>query len=94
MATRLKYSGIKTASAAPGLAATNLQTTTQQHSGMQFVQSAKDGTMPLLTACNVENGDFYEPQNGMGMYGPPVKKEFEKECKNEESRKMLLEKSE
>lgn len=97
--------GVKAVVAAPGLAATNLQVTTAESGGMDFTsmwimrmsQSAEDGTMPLLKACfcpSVSNGDFYEPRDRGHMVGPAVKVEYDKLSLDEESRRMLWEKSE
>lgn len=94
---------VKSVCAAPGLAQTNLQTTTQDTGGgmrgilwiMHFSQSGQDGCIPLLTACfspNVENGDFYEPKGG--VRGLPVKVTMDKNAANVEQQTMLWEKSE
>jgi NAD(P)-dependent dehydrogenase (short-subunit alcohol dehydrogenase family) len=101
---RFGDSGIKAAAAAPGLAATNLQVTTNQQGGMgwgmwimRFAQSAEDGTMPLAAACfdpSTNNGDFWEPEGSGNMKGPAVKVEYDKLSSDEASRKMLWEKSE
>ena len=74
LAEKLEGSSVIAACAAPGLADTNLQQTTNQDGGMgsgmwimRFAQSAEDGSMPLIQACfgeGVGNGDFYEPANG------------------------------
>jgi NAD(P)-dependent dehydrogenase (short-subunit alcohol dehydrogenase family) len=96
-------STVKAVCAAPGIAQTNLQTTTQETSGsmsggmwiMHFSQSSEDGSMPLITACfapNVENGDFYEPKNGRS--GLAVKVAFDKNSADAEQQKMLWETSE
>jgi len=101
---RFGDNGIKAAVAAPGLAATNLQTTTAQKGGMgsgmwimRFSQSAEDGAMPLAAACfdpSTKNGDFWEPEGAGNMKGPAVKVEYDKLSSDESSRKMLWEKSE
>lgn len=76
---------------APGLAATNLQSTTYNDGGMyetfvmSFAQSAEDGTMPLLHAGldgAVKGGEFWEPGKGGGAHGPPARTDLskEKEC--------------
>ena len=101
---RFGNSGVKAVVAAPGLAATNLQNTTNQSGGMgggmwimRFSQSAEDGAMPLAAACfdpSTNNGDFWEPSGFNNMKGPADKVEYDKLSLNEESRKMLWEKSE
>lgn len=80
LAARLKEKGsaVIATCAAPGLAATNLQVTTNVDGGMKetwimkwFAQSQEDGTMPLLRAAigkEAKNGDLWEPN---GMTGPP-----------------------
>jgi NAD(P)-dependent dehydrogenase (short-subunit alcohol dehydrogenase family) len=95
---------VKAVCAAPGLALTNLQSTSQENGGgmngrmwiMKLVaQSAEDGGMPLLTACfapRVENGDFYEPENG--IRGLPVHKPMDKNSANVQQQEMLWEMSE
>ena len=60
--------------AAPGLAATQLQATTNVDGGMgsgtwfmRFAQSAEDGAVPLLTCClspDAKSGEFWEPAKG------------------------------
>jgi len=104
LAARLEGSGIKALVAAPGLAATNLQVTTAESGGMgsmmwimKLSQSAEDGTMPLLMCCvgeGVENGEFYEPRDGMSFWGPAVKVKWDGLSAAEESGKILWEKSE
>jgi NAD(P)-dependent dehydrogenase (short-subunit alcohol dehydrogenase family) len=89
--------------AAPGLAATNLQHTSQQDGGMgtvatwvmRFAQSAEDGAMPLIHAMfgpNVANGDFYEPKGG--MKGLVIKYPLKAQALNEAQKKLLWEASE
>lgn len=83
LSKKLEGTNVSVACAAPGLANTNLQTTTAQTGGMsgsmwimKYAQSAEDGTMPLLNACfspETVNGDFWEPKGNMGvmgMFGP------------------------
>jgi len=104
LTSRLDGTGIKAVVAAPGLAATNLQVTTNQRGGMgssmwimRMSQSAEDGSMPLLAACfekSAENGDFWEPANRGGMSGPAVKVKWDKLSSNEDFQKMLWAKSE
>jgi len=104
LAARLDGSGIKVLVAAPGLAATNLQVTTNERGGMgsgmwimRMSQSAEDGAMPLLSACfdpSAENGDFWEPSKRGGLCGPAVKVKWDKLTSNEEFQKMLWTKSE
>jgi len=96
--------GVVAAVAAPGLAATNLQVTSNQEGGMgsamcimKMAQSAEDGTMPILAACfdpTTKNGDFWEPANMGNMKGPAVKVSWDKLSSDEKSRKLLWEKSE
>jgi len=76
---------IKSLVASPGLAATQLQVTTNQsfhtmkawEANLVFSlagQGARDGSLPLTTACfhpDAQSGDFYEPKH-MTAYGPPV----------------------
>lgn len=94
---------IKSLCAAPGLAQTNLQVTTDSTGGgmggfmfiMHLSQSAEDGTIPLLTACfgpNAQNGDFYEPKNG--LTGLPIKVPFGKDATDIKQQTMLWEESE
>ena len=61
--------GIKALCAAPGVAATNLQVTSEasgQTGAMNFqkdAQTPEDGAVPLLTCClsaDVQSGEFYE----------------------------------
>ena len=108
LAERLKNasSKVKVLCAAPGLASTNLQVTTNQADGMsetwimKYGQSGEDGTMPLVQCCfgeGSENGDFWEPQTksmGMRMKGLPQKFPLEPICTKAESRKILWEESE
>ena len=101
---RFGDSGIKAVVAAPGLAATNLQVSTNQDGGMgwsmwmmRMAQSAEDGTMPLAAACfdpSTENGDFWEPANVANMVGPAIKVPYDKLSADPESRKLLWNKSE
>jgi len=103
LSDRLEGSGIKALVAAPGLAATNLQITTNERGGMgegmwimRLSQSAEDGAMPLISACfdkSSKNGDFWEPSS-FGWYGPAVKVSWDKLSCNEELQQMLWEKSE
>ena len=64
--------GIKALCAAPGVAATNLQVTSEasgQTGAMHFqkdAQTPEDGAVPLLTCClsaDVKSGEFYEPEH-------------------------------
>ncbi|CAE7289408.1 unnamed protein product [Symbiodinium sp. CCMP2456] len=95
---RAKNSKVKALCAAPGLAATNLQVTTNQADGfndawmMRFAQSGEDGTMPLLTCCvgeGVQSGEFYEPDGMAAMKGKPTKIDLEPICTKPESRNIL-----
>jgi len=95
---------IKAVVAAPGLAATNLQVTTNKSGGMdgniwimRFSQSAEDGTMPLLSAMfdsTTENGNFWEPSGKANFSGPATKVEYDKFTQNKESAKILWKASE
>ncbi len=85
---KLGDSGVKAVCAAPGLAATRLQATTDADGGMgsgtwfmRWSQSPEDGAVPLLHCClssAVESGELWEPK---GVTGPPVLKDpLEKVC--------------
>ena len=97
-------SGIKATVAHPGLAATNLQVTTASTGGMgsgmwimRLGQSQEDGSMPICAACfdpTAENGSFWAPSKMGGLRGPAKKIAVDKLSLNEQSRKMLWEKSE
>ena len=68
---------VKAMIAHPGLAATNLQTTTAGTGGMSMeggfmsqAQSAADGALGILRACadpNAQSGDFFGPQGWTGF---------------------------
>jgi NAD(P)-dependent dehydrogenase (short-subunit alcohol dehydrogenase family) len=104
LSERIGDSGIKAAVAAPGLASTNLQVSTNQDGGMgtgmwimRFAQSSEDGTMPILAACfdpTTNNGDFWEPANRGNLVGPAVKVPWDKLSKNPENAKLLWKESE
>ena len=80
-----KFPKVKALVASPGLAATQLQVTTNQsfhtmkawEANLVFTlagQGARDGSLPLTSACfhpDARSGDFYEPKH-MTTYGPPV----------------------
>ena len=80
-----KASGVKSLVASPGLAATELQVTTNRtfhnmrawEANLVFTlagQSARDGSLPITHACfhpEARSGDFYEPKH-VTAYGPPV----------------------
>ena len=85
---KLGDSGVKALCAAPGLAATRLQATTDADGGMgsgtwfmRWSQSPEDGAVPLLHCClsdEPSSGELWEPK---GMTGPPVLKDpLEKVC--------------
>ena len=85
---KLGESGVKALCAAPGLAATRLQATTDADGGMgsgtwfmRWSQSPEDGAVPLLHCClspEVESGQLWEPK---GMTGPPhLKQPLERLC--------------
>mmetsp|Transcript_7348 Transcript_7348/g.22720 ORF Transcript_7348/g.22720 Transcript_7348/m.22720 type:complete len:361 (-) Transcript_7348:661-1743(-) len=80
-----KGSKVKALSVAPGLAATDLQETTQKMGAMKawqihlmFLlrgQSANDGALPMTHAClmpDVESGSMYQPSFQHGGFGPPM----------------------
>mmetsp|Transcript_29825 Transcript_29825/g.96219 ORF Transcript_29825/g.96219 Transcript_29825/m.96219 type:complete len:339 (-) Transcript_29825:403-1419(-) len=99
-----KEANIKALVAAPGLAATNLQVTTNQDGGfeaswiMKYGQSAEDGTMPLLhcmVGAGVDNGQLWEPGGGLfHMKGKPATHPLEALSTNPDSRKLLWDLSE
>lgn len=104
LAERLQGSGIKALVAEPGLAATNLQTKTNQDGGLGKVstrilfaiagQSAEDGAMPLIQcmmAENVSNGDFYTPRLS---FGPVKKRKLEAFLQSNKNKELLWRKSE
>ena len=104
LAEKLQGSGIKAVVAEPGLAATNLQTTTNKDGGMGKMlgrvlfalrgQSAEDGSMPLIhcvMAENVENGDFYGPRTSKG---PVRKKKLDTYLQSKKNKELLWRKSE
>ena len=105
LAARLEKRGskVKATVAAPGFAATNLQTTTQADKGMnegwimRFSQSAEDGAMPLIHASvgeGVKNGDFFVPDGCFEIKGRVVKKAFERNVTDAASRALLWRESE
>ena len=64
---------------------------------MRMSQSQEDGSMPIVAACfdpSTENGSFWAPANMGGWKGPAVKIEYEELTNNEDSKKILWEKSE
>jgi NAD(P)-dependent dehydrogenase (short-subunit alcohol dehydrogenase family) len=91
-------------SAEPGLAATNLQVSTNQNGGMgssmwimRFAQSAEDGAMPICSACfkpDAKSGKIWEPSQTGGMRGPAVENEMEKLSTTESFRDLLWKASE
>jgi len=100
-----KGSKIKALSAVPGLAASELQATTDKDGGMgsgvwfmKYGQSAEDGAMSLIDCCcqpTLNNGDCLEPCKG--MTGVPALFHPDKEwmgCATPASRKLLWEESE
>jgi hypothetical protein len=104
LASKLKERGssVIATCAAPGLAATNLQVTTNTDGGFgeawmmkYFAQSQEDGTMPLLRAAvgkEAKNGDLWEPN---GITGPPICVAPSKEkLIDVKARKLLWEESE
>jgi NAD(P)-dependent dehydrogenase (short-subunit alcohol dehydrogenase family) len=104
LADKLKAANSKVIAtvAAPGFAATNLQTTSTGMGGVtmgifnSFAQSGEDGTMPLLSASFLpcESGAFWEPSLWSKSVGPAKEYPLEKVCVDEVARKMLWEKSE
>lgn len=97
-------SGLKSVCAHPGIAATNLQTTTAQAGGMgsgmwfmRLSQSQEDGSMPIIAACfdpTTENGSFWAPSKFGGLKGPATKIEYDKKSKDRNSHKILWQLSE
>jgi len=77
LANKFGDSGIIAACAHPGLAATNLQTTTASTGGMgsgmwimKMSQSQEDGAMPIVACCfdaSTVNGSFWAP-SGMSQF--------------------------
>jgi NAD(P)-dependent dehydrogenase (short-subunit alcohol dehydrogenase family) len=98
-----KKNGVKAVVASPGLAASELQVTTNQHfktmkaweANFVFMlagQSARDGSLPLTHACfhpSVQSGDFYEPKR-FTAYGPPVAIAVAGTFKNPKSEKASI----
>ena len=88
----------------PGLALTNLQTTTNAEGGMgwgmwimRFAQTAEDGSMPILSACFKEDvgaGKIWVPSLSGGFRGPAVLTDLTEVCLDKDSRELLWEKSE
>jgi NAD(P)-dependent dehydrogenase (short-subunit alcohol dehydrogenase family) len=97
-------SGIKATCAHPGLASTNLQVSTASDGGMgsgmwfmRWAQSQEDGAMSITAACfdpSSENGSFWGPSGIMNSSGPAKIITWDKVSLDEESRKVLWEKSE
>ena len=85
---KLGDSGVKAVCAAPGLAATRLQATTDADGGMgsgtwfmRWSQSPEDGAVPLLHCCLSSAVSKGRPGEPKGMTGPPVLKDpLEKVC--------------
>lgn len=102
LADKLQGTSMSAVCAAPGLADTNLQNTTNQDGGMgsamwimRFAQSAEDGAMPLIQACfgaNVANGDFYEPKGGFA--GIATKYPMNAQALNESQKELFWKASE
>lgn len=103
LAEKLKGTNVIATCAAPGLAQTNLQVSTNETGGMgggmwmmRFAQSAEDGTLPLLMACfspEVKNGELWEP-SFLGGKGAPKKVKYTKQSTDADQQKMLWEVSE
>ena len=96
-------SNVKALVAAPGLASTNLQVTTNKDGGfndkwiMPYGQSADDGTMPLLhcmVAPDVQTGQLWEPEGMFHVKGKPATHPLESLSTNPASRKILWDCSE
>jgi len=96
---------IKALCAAPGLAASQLQATTNKNDGMgsgvwfmNYGQSPEDGAMSLINCCalpSLKNGDCIEPGGFASMTGLPAPFYPEKEgSAGVEARRMLWEESE
>ena len=98
-------SKIKSVSCAPGASSTallnNTESTGELSSIMKlvipvyaafFIQSAEDGTMPLLTCMydsSVKSGDFYEPADAGGMKGASRLTTLAEHCLSEQNEKVL-----
>lgn len=97
---------IKALCAAPGLAASQLQKTTDVDGGMgsgtwfmNWGHSAEDGAISLINCCvspNLKNGDCLEPSGSGHLSGPPAAffPEQESYCKSVVAREMLWKESE
>lgn len=87
-----------------GLAATNLQISSQDHLPRNWKrniskqgQSAADGSLPLLMAIcgeNIQNGDFVGPGGTRELTGPPQKTKTNGHSDNEEQAEDLWDYSE
>lgn len=101
---KLEGTGILATVAAPGIAKTNLQTTSAAAGAMSgnmwvmyLSQSAEDGTMPILSACfdpECKNGDMYEPSGFQNFSGPSTKVPYDKQTANPDNATLLWKKSE
>jgi len=97
---------VKALCAAPGLAASQLQKTTNDAGGMgsglwfmSMAHSAEDGAMSLINCCaqaGLKNGDCFEPAGFGRMTGPPAPFNPEQEgvCKSRALRDMIWKESE
>lgn len=94
---KLEGTGIQATVAEPGLAATNLQTTSAGDGGMgsgmwimRFAQSAEDGAMPICAACfdpKFEKDAIWKPEGT--MTGKAVLHPLEKLSLDKDSRETL-----
>ena len=103
---RKSKSKVKALVAHPGLATTELQSTTVKDGGMnkwftgQFMkggQTSEDGSMGIIecmTKVDIECGSFYGPGSRMtSAKGKPIKFELEGFYDNDKTKKLLWEKS-
>ncbi|GAX28138.1 hypothetical protein FisN_6Lh045 [Fistulifera solaris] len=93
---RLKGSGIKVTSAAPGYASTNIMSTTPGFNGLRWsrilARSPEDGCMSLLSAAfrpvKEDKPTVWEPGR-LRLYGPAVEFELEKTSTKKEFKDMV-----
>jgi len=103
---RKSKSKVKALVAHPGLATTELQSTTVKDGGMnkwftgQFMkggQTSEDGSMGIIecmTKVDIECGSFYGPGSRMtSAKGKPIRFELESFYDNDKTKKLLWEKS-
>ncbi|GAX25917.1 hypothetical protein FisN_6Hh045 [Fistulifera solaris] len=93
---RLKGSGIKVTSAAPGYASTNIMSTTPGFNGLRWsrvlARSPEDGCMPLLSAAfrpvKEDKPTVWEPGR-LRLYGPAVEFELEETSTKKEFKDLV-----